>query len=278
MPTYYDILGITPTASEDDIRSAYKSLVKKYHPDVNPTPESEEIIKQLNSAYDTLSDPHKRMLYDLTLQPQAQPSAKIDPEKARLRKEKQAQADLVEKKRNRSILRNMIMVVLAVALMISAGVYWMTQNYIQPAPIVNLSQRGLEKLPYGLEGSTLVNILYLHHNNLTALPAEIGTLSNLLELTASHNQLTTLPPEMGNLTKLVSLNVASNQITTLPPEIGQMISLTELHLTQNPIRHLPVEAMGTLQHLKVLDIRGCPIPTEEVVALQEALPYVRIVQ
>jgi|GEM_PF-2783534 len=278
MPTYYDILGIASTASEDDIRTAYKNLVKAYHPDVNPTPESEEIIKQLNVAYDTLSDPHKRMLYDLTLQPNGQPSPVVDPEKARIRKEKKAQEALAEKKRNRSILRKMMVGVMVVALLISGGVYWLMKNYIQPAPIVNLSQRGLDKLPYGLEGSTLVNILYLHHNNLTALPPEIGTLSNLLELTASHNQLTSLPPEIGNLKKLVSLNVASNRITQLPVEIGQMTSLTELHLSQNPIKQLPVKAFSTLPHLKVLDIRGCPIPMEDVVALQEELPYLRIVQ
>jgi Leucine-rich repeat (LRR) protein len=278
MPNYYDILGITTNASEDDIRTAYKNLVKAYHPDVNPTAESEEIIKHLNTAYDTLSDPHKRMLYDLALQSNAQPSPVVDPEKVRLRKEKKAQEALAEKKRDRSILIKMMMGVFTLALIISAGVYWLSQNYIQPAPIVNLSQRGISKIPYGLEGSAVVNILYLHHNHLTVLPPEIGSLPNLMELTVSHNQLTTLPPEIANLKKLVSLNVASNRITQLPIEIGQMTSLTELYLSQNPIRHLPVKALSSLPHLKVLDIRGCPIPMEEVVALQEELPYLRIVQ
>jgi Leucine-rich repeat (LRR) protein len=278
MPTYYDILGVASTASEEDIRTAYKNLVKAYHPDVNPAPESEEIIKHLNAAYDTLSDPHKRMLYDLTLQPKAQPSAVVDPEKARLRKEKKAQEAFAEKKRDRSILRMMMIGIFTLALILSGGVYWLSKNYIQPAPIVNLSQRGLEKLPYGLEGSTVVNILYLHHNNLKTLPPEIGTLSNLMELIAAHNQLTTLPPQIGNLKKLVSLNVASNRITQLPVEIGQMTSLTELHLSHNPIQRLPVKALSSLKQLKVLDIRGCPVPMEDVVALQEELPYLRIMQ
>jgi curved DNA-binding protein CbpA len=57
---YYKILGVSKTAGEDDIRKAYRKLARKYHPDVNPGDKSaEEKFKQLNEAYEVLSDPDK---------------------------------------------------------------------------------------------------------------------------------------------------------------------------------------------------------------------------
>ncbi|MBO9657420.1 MAG: J domain-containing protein [Chitinophagaceae bacterium] len=61
---YYEILGIGRTASSEEIRAAYRSLVKKYHPDRNPSPEAAEKIKEINEAYEVLSDPEKRKIYD----------------------------------------------------------------------------------------------------------------------------------------------------------------------------------------------------------------------
>ncbi len=62
---YYDVLGTSKTATEDDIRKAYRSLARKYHPDVNPGDKSaEERFKDINEAYEVLSDPDKRKRYD----------------------------------------------------------------------------------------------------------------------------------------------------------------------------------------------------------------------
>ncbi|HTU47105.1 MAG TPA: DnaJ C-terminal domain-containing protein [Bryobacteraceae bacterium] len=62
---YYDVLGTSKTATEDDIRKAYRSLARKYHPDVNPGDKSaEERFKEINEAYEVLSDPDKRKRYD----------------------------------------------------------------------------------------------------------------------------------------------------------------------------------------------------------------------
>jgi curved DNA-binding protein len=62
---YYDLLGTSKAATEDDIRKAYRSLARKYHPDVNPGDKSaEEKFKDINEAYEVLSDPDKRKRYD----------------------------------------------------------------------------------------------------------------------------------------------------------------------------------------------------------------------
>ena len=62
---YYDVLGVAKTASEDEIRSAYRKLARKYHPDVNPGDKSaEEMFNEINEAYEVLSDPDKRKRYD----------------------------------------------------------------------------------------------------------------------------------------------------------------------------------------------------------------------
>lgn len=67
MTEYYDILGVTKTASADEIKKAYKSLALKWHPDRNPdnTKEATEKFKEISEAYSILSDPDKRKLYDL---------------------------------------------------------------------------------------------------------------------------------------------------------------------------------------------------------------------
>ena len=62
---YYKILGVDRKASEDDIRKAYRDLAKKHHPDRNPKDnQAEERFKEINEAYQVLSDPQKRSVYD----------------------------------------------------------------------------------------------------------------------------------------------------------------------------------------------------------------------
>lgn len=61
---YYEVLGVSKGASDDEIKKAYRKLAKQYHPDINKAPGAEAKFKEINEAYEVLSDPQKRSTYD----------------------------------------------------------------------------------------------------------------------------------------------------------------------------------------------------------------------
>ena len=62
---YYDVLGVDKTADSDTLKKAFRSMAKKYHPDLHPgDAEAEKLFKEINEAYEVLSDDEKRRIYD----------------------------------------------------------------------------------------------------------------------------------------------------------------------------------------------------------------------
>ena len=61
---FYDVLGVSRNASQEEIQQAYRRLARQHHPDVNKDPEAEERFKDISEAYDVLSDPETRRRYD----------------------------------------------------------------------------------------------------------------------------------------------------------------------------------------------------------------------
>jgi molecular chaperone DnaJ len=72
---YYGVLGVRRDADPDEIKKAYRRLARELHPDVNPDPETQERFKEITQAYEVLSDPGKRQMYDLGADPFAQAGA-----------------------------------------------------------------------------------------------------------------------------------------------------------------------------------------------------------
>ena len=64
MNSHYAILGLSPNASEEDIRKAYRNKVKLYHPDVNKSPDANAKFLMIQMAYETLTDKNRRFFYD----------------------------------------------------------------------------------------------------------------------------------------------------------------------------------------------------------------------
>ena len=61
---YYEVLGISRSASAEEIKRAFRNLARRYHPDVNKATDAEARFKEINEAYEVLSDTNKRKAYD----------------------------------------------------------------------------------------------------------------------------------------------------------------------------------------------------------------------
>jgi molecular chaperone DnaJ len=72
---YYAVLGVRQDADQDEIKKAYRRLARELHPDVNPDPQTQERFKEITQAYEVLSDPGKRQMYDMGADPFARAGA-----------------------------------------------------------------------------------------------------------------------------------------------------------------------------------------------------------
>ena len=61
---YYEVLGVPKNADENEIKKAFRNLARQFHPDVNKSPDAVEKFKEINEAYQILSDQQKRAAYD----------------------------------------------------------------------------------------------------------------------------------------------------------------------------------------------------------------------
>jgi Leucine-rich repeat (LRR) protein len=97
--------------------------------------------------------------------------------------------------------------------------------------------------------------LRLAKKNISAVPASIGNLKNLIHLDLSSNQLTFLPESLGNLIQLQRLYLYNNQIKSLPISFGNLINLSHLNLQGNNLTSV-TDKIGTLDNIRFLSLEN----------------------
>ena len=139
---------------------------------------------------------------------------------------------------------------------------------------LDLSRKGLDELPASIGQLTQLEELSLQYNQLTSLPESIGQLTQLRILSISNNKLTSLPESIGQLSRLQILYLDENQLTSLPESIGQLTQLIFLYLNNNQLTSLPESLRNLTSLIKLYlhenDALGLPAevlgPTWEDVA------------
>lgn len=110
---------------------------------------------------------------------------------------------------------------------------------------LRLDNNRLKRLPAEIGKMSSLHELSCSNNpDLDVLPDSIGLLRNLQVLYADNNKLSELPKNIGSCTSLTILSLANNRLTKVPEEIGRLSNLKMLNLTNNSIRNLPVTVLG----------------------------------
>ena len=128
------------------------------------------------------------------------------------------------------------------------------------ATALSLRGKGLTALPPEIGKLTQLKKLNLDNNELTFLPPEIGQLTQLTWLSLNQNHVTALPPEIGQLSQLQVLALYDNQLSALPPQIGQLARLRDVGFNGNRLTALPPE-IGELSQLHTLYLAGNQLTT-----------------
>ena len=130
---------------------------------------------------------------------------------------------------------------------------------------LDLSNKGIDKLPIGIRHLPCLSALFLSGNNFTKIPKEIGTITFLIALDLSGNNLTKIPKEIENLSHLSYLNLSHNNLTKLPKQIGSLSHLSYLNLSHNNLTKLPKQ-IADLNYLIELNLNYNNIPNTDFIS------------
>ncbi len=263
---YYRILGVSPKATQEEIRAAYRRLAKKYHPDVNPSPYATRRFQQIREAYEVLSDPQKRKKYDLQLYLlylQWQRKQSYSPPRPAHPKNPSPVTE--EPSTLEWLWHSDVVKLVLIAIFI-----WLISNIKEvTAPskpssfcdgkraCLDLSYQGLLSIVLGREKDTL-QWLILRGNRLDTFPEILLHCPQLRYLDLAYNDLRYLPKTIYRLRRLQVLDLRGNLLEDLPVEsLAKITSLKELNISdsRNPKALMRVHAAAiTLQKMRP-DIR-----------------------
>ncbi len=246
MRDYYKILGLSYKATAREIKSAYRKLAKKYHPDVSQDPEAREKFLLIREAYETLGDPQKKKIYDVKLH-QTKLLKELNKVRRKIILEQQKQT--YEKIRQRQEKENKLADFFAWRWVIITFVFFGISGFVlmrylsaylpvNPEPELDLSYRHLSVFPRSLVGSEKVFVLRLDHNSFEKIPVEVTTLPHLHSLDLSHNQIMEVSEEILKFPEGLYLNLSNNFISEISWEILKQrnkIGKITINLKNNPL-------------------------------------------
>lgn len=265
MQDYFRVLGVSYKASTKEIKEQYRKLAKQYHPDVNASPESARKMQLLNEAYEVLSDPTRRHLYQLQL---------LQYYARRYQRVRVSQVSTWQDAQQVPHSR------LGIALLVGLGLSLATAflyNLFHPyyPPHISLAGLGLREFPRYLTLHPHVQVLNLQKNRFTEVPPQVLALEELAVLDFSENQLVYLPTHLEKWQNLRRLNLAYNRLSSLPHTFAYLPALQILDLRGNAFEQVP-QVLYSMDHLRIIDLRGNPLTLSKVEKLRRALPKTEV--
>lgn len=281
--TLYDLIGVSPQASADELKQAWRELARQYHPDVNADPAAAEHIKSINAAYELLSDPQKRAMYDgLLARGQAPAAEQFDPRDpmAIIRQAQRAGRRQPKAPPPPPPIWQRAYVIAPALILVAFGLAFLVwRNFVhqvQPMPRLSLEYRFMSRWPDGLENSPIVVQLRLKGNRIDSIPAAVGGLTSLVYFDASENRLTHVSPKLWTLRALQYVDLSGNALERLEiPEPNQSL-LSILMLRDNPVGDDVLAQIGHLKHLQQLDVRGTRMTAAAIATWKQQRPDVQV--
>lgn len=281
-----------PHDSPEIVKKAYRRLVLEYHPDTNTSPLANQILAEINEAYEVLSDPDKKRAYDLTLyrylqqvyEPKQcpvskQPFKESKPQKAyiRVRKHTVKRYPGVTPKDAVIILSTFFVMLLMVFLLDYFHIFKEDRRYKQTAiqrDLYTVNFSGLLPnafIPDKLFRFQEISQLDLSHNQLQSLPSNFSLLRNLKSLKLNHNQITFFPDAFAVLKNLVYLNISSNPLQEFPEAFLELPHLKYLWAENCGFKTLPITKKN-YPKLELLFLKGNPLTDETKAHLKREFP------
>lgn len=294
-----------PHDTQETIKKAYRDLVMKHHPDLNPGQHNTLILQEINEAFEILSDLERKKNYDIQLYNYIQNLQKaqkftethaphFQPQKTSFHKKNYVRRNFRYKRKITDPSSKFIqkkdfiipLLIIAFFTFIAFYIRFKNQTYkIEPfqkstikIDVYSVNLSGIlpsAYLPNDFFEYTQITQLDLSNNHLYYLSNKFGNLKNLKALNLSNNQITHLNDGFSIMKKMIFLNLSYNPLVEFPSEILEMNQLEILWLDYCYLSELPLEKMN-FPKLEFLFLKGNNISIEHQKQIKKKFPKTRI--